>query len=439
MSREPVWLRGELVGSRLAEGEPLPEAIRWIDLDEAMRAEGGSLQPGRPAIPPRLVGTLGRWRLAGLRPLVATCARPVDVEPEAARIAALEIDILTGGTLDAIRILPPGPMDEAADAGARADAPADRDSAATPRLDRSLFPRIHAALLGLAVGDCLGAPVENWPQEKILRIHGPFRDFVSGRGWGPGHPTRETTLALLWFRELASARTVHRPDDRDRLAQALGRWALGRPRDFGHLTRGVLRAYLDSPPVPASRTIWEKAGRKPEFNGALSRAAAIGAALPHDPDRRCASAIAASGMTHPAPVALACAVALADGVAAALASQDPLEAALAGAWHDATAAALEEVRSGWQPGGSDWNSHERSHPLKTIQAAFWACRREAGFEEALLDLIHRGGDADTHGAAAGALLGALHGADAIPERWRSALRVRELIEHLVSRYRGALE
>lgn len=431
MSRDTGWLRGALISSRLAEDEPLPDAVRWIDLDDALRDAGGRLEPGRVSVPPKLAGTLWRWRLVGLRPLVATCTRAPDSEPDAAISAALEIDLLTGGTLDAIRIQPPGPMDEVA--GAERDAP----PAESIRVDPALADRIHGALLGLAVGDSLGAPVENWPAEKISRVHGPFRDFVSGRGWGPGHPTRETTLALLWFREFASGRTVHRPDDRDRLAQTLGRWVLGRPRDFGHLTRGVLQAYLDAPPIPASRAIWEKAERKPEFNGALSRAAAIGGALPLDADLRLASALASSSMTHPAPVALACAVALADGVAAAIRGEDPLDAALAGTWHEATIAALEEVRGGWRPGGEEWNSHERSHPLKTLKAAFWAARQCGGFEVTLLDLVHSGGDADTHAAAAGALLGAIEGAAAIPERWLERLRMRDLIESLVARYRRA--
>jgi ADP-ribosyl-[dinitrogen reductase] hydrolase len=168
----------------------------------------------------------------------------------------------------------------------------------------------------------------------------------------------------------------------------------------------------------------------------MSRAAAVGIALAQEQDLRWASTIVASAMTHPAPVCIAAALAVAEGLAAAVQGEDPLEAARAVVWEDRTAESLEMVERGWVPGGSAWSSHGRSHPLKTLRAAFWAARQRGGFEEVLLDLVHRGGDADTHGAIAGALLGARDGPGAIPDRWLGGLVVRGLIEFLVRRCRS---
>jgi len=39
----------------------------------------------------------------------------------------------------------------------------------------------------------------------------------------------------------------------------------------------------------------------------------------------------------------------------------------------------------------------------------------------VVDTVMCGGDTDTNGAICGALLGAVHGAAAIPERWRTAV------------------
>jgi ADP-ribosyl-[dinitrogen reductase] hydrolase len=50
------------------------------------------------------------------------------------------------------------------------------------------------------------------------------------------------------------------------------------------------------------------------------------------------------------------------------------------------------------------------------------------FEEALIDVINMGGDADSAGAILGALAGAHYGIDAIPERWLTKLQNREGIE-----------
>jgi ADP-ribosyl-[dinitrogen reductase] hydrolase len=43
------------------------------------------------------------------------------------------------------------------------------------------------------------------------------------------------------------------------------------------------------------------------------------------------------------------------------------------------------------------------------------------FEDCLVDVVNRGGDADTTGAIAGMLAGALYGPQAIPKRWLKAL------------------
>ena len=51
-------------------------------------------------------------------------------------------------------------------------------------------------------------------------------------------------------------------------------------------------------------------------------------------------------------------------------------------------------------------------------------------EDCLIDVVNRGGDADTTGAIAGMLAGACYGPEAIPARWRKALDagVRETVE-----------
>jgi hypothetical protein len=51
-----------------------------------------------------------------------------------------------------------------------------------------------------------------------------------------------------------------------------------------------------------------------------------------------------------------------------------------------------------------------------------------GFEEGLRYVVGLGGDTDTNAAVAGALLGAAHGAGAIPVAWRLRLADAEAIE-----------
>jgi ADP-ribosylglycohydrolase len=52
-----------------------------------------------------------------------------------------------------------------------------------------------------------------------------------------------------------------------------------------------------------------------------------------------------------------------------------------------------------------------------FRLAFWELLHAPTFEAGLIDVVNRGGDADTNGAVAGALLGAAHTFLAIPTRW----------------------
>ncbi|MFP4684136.1 MAG: ADP-ribosylglycohydrolase family protein, partial [Ectothiorhodospira sp.] len=67
--------------------------------------------------------------------------------------------------------------------------------------------------------------------------------------------------------------------------------------------------------------------------------------------------------------------------------------------------------------------------VHTLRAVFQAVFDTDGFEDCLVDVVNRGGDADTTGAIAGMIAGALHGTSGIPVRWRNALedRVRQEI------------
>ncbi len=61
--------------------------------------------------------------------------------------------------------------------------------------------RARSVLLGLAVGDALGGPLEFLSATEIrTRFDGPLTDYIGG-GWlslEPGHSTDDTGLARLW-------------------------------------------------------------------------------------------------------------------------------------------------------------------------------------------------------------------------------------------------
>ena len=62
------------------------------------------------------------------------------------------------------------------------------------------------------------------------------------------------------------------------------------------------------------------------------------------------------------------------------------------------------------------------YTVKTLGAGLWALRQLPGFEETLAPIINAGGDTDTNGAVAGAVLGARLGSVGIPSRGRDGVR-----------------
>ena len=56
-----------------------------------------------------------------------------------------------------------------------------------------------------------------------------------------------------------------------------------------------------------------------------------------------------------------------------------------------------------------------------LQNTFYELLNTEGFEQSMTNIISRGGDTDTNGAIAGALLGAIYGFDAIPSDWSEAV------------------
>ena len=58
----------------------------------------------------------------------------------------------------------------------------------------------------------------------------------------------------------------------------------------------------------------------------------------------------------------------------------------------------------------------------TLESAVWGLLTTDSFEDAVVQVVNLGNDADTAGAVVGALAGAAYGLAAIPIRWRESLR-----------------
>jgi ADP-ribosyl-[dinitrogen reductase] hydrolase len=64
----------------------------------------------------------------------------------------------------------------------------------------------------------------------------------------------------------------------------------------------------------------------------------------------------------------------------------------------------------------------------TLEAALWAVANTTSFEEAVVQAVNLGDDADTVGAVTGQFAGAIYGLGGIPMRWLEQLAWRDELE-----------
>lgn len=337
--------------------------------------------------------------------------------------------------------------------------------------------RCRGLMVGLAVGNLLGIPYEGWPREEI-RLAWPEGacDIEAKAGYPDDDDLAQAVI-------LAAACHGAEALDADDLARRFWVWGEENGLGMGHATRTTLARYGGSPPrcygsrdlhvrrsqaarepvglpaLKASRAAWEDAGGKAAGNGAVMRCAPLAIRWRHDDAALVSNTIVSAAVTHwdarcvwsSVFVNLAIVSLLREppddalrlveraeraretlGDALAPFGVDaPVPAAVTKALDVADVTAPEEIGlDGWGMG----------YTLKAMQVALWCVRRAADFEEALIAVVNAGGDTDTNGAVAGAVLGARFGLDAIPRRWRdrvATLRAgREAMEVWADRLMG---
>ena len=283
--------------------------------------------------------------------------------------------------------------------------------------------RALGALFGQATGDALGTTVEFCQPQEAARELLPGPLLVVGGGTFrvlPGQITDDTELALALARSLAR-RGRYDPDD---VANAYVRWFWSDPIDCGG-TIGRAFGLPEGRPVRATQ-VRARATGSSQANGALMRIAPLavfGWCL--DRDALADLARADAKLSHPNPVCLAANVLFTRLVASAiqtgLSPAALVEDVVAWARDRADcAAALDIVQAGRGAPPADYYS-QMGWVRIALQNAVFQLLHAADVREGVEDTVRQGGDADTNGAIAGALLGAVHGAEAIPDQWRAAV------------------
>ncbi|CAN0408548.1 unnamed protein product, partial [Phaeothamnion confervicola] len=198
--------------------------------------------------------------------------------------------------------------------------------------------------------------------------------------------------------------------DRDAVWRAYHAWADSSPFDIGMTTSAAL-VYQEPPP----------AGRHSDSqaNGALMRCSPLALAGWRNVEQMLDWSDQDASLTHSNPVCLAANRAYLRALARGLAGGEPqemYEAAVAGS--EGPVQTILEAAHSEPP--QDFMSH-MGWVLIALQNAFYRLLHSKSLRDGVIDTVRAGGDTDTNGCIAGALLGAYHGVGAIPPLWRRAV------------------
>ena len=342
------------------------------------------------------------------------------------------------------------------------------DTVRLPRIpqDSRVQSRYRGCLLGGAVGDALGAPIEFMSGAQILRAFGPggIQEFVPAFG-KLGAITDDTQMTLFTAEGLMRAmvrsqlkgicdpagvmafaylRWLHTQGGKHFLQEGrLNGWLIGQPELFARRAPGL--TCLSA--LASMRSGSDAAINTSKGCGAVMRVAPVGmyfaslcegrtnGALDHEAFD---FAVKAAAITHGHPTGQ-----LASGVFALiilkLLQGEPLLAAvevtrvalMRKPEHEETLGAIDAAleAAANRPNspavletlGGGWVAEE------ALAIALYCALGSDDLRSGVQLAVNHGGDSDSTGSMAGQLLGAIHGVESIPASWLAPLELRDVI------------
>ncbi len=291
-------------------------------------------------------------------------------------------------------------------------------------MDR-LYTNLRGMLVGLAVGDALGAPVE------FMQV-GEFEPVTGYREGGPhnlpaGYWTDDTSMALCSGVSLCLHGGFNPQDQMERFTRWFRQGYLsstGRCFDIGHRTRAAVKRFERTGEPFAGEESFDSAG-----NGALMRLAPVAAFYHADASKATEIAREHSRLTH-ADIRCIEANELLAWILCSLSrgmEKEELFNGIAAFADRVTDAEMMLLAQGTFLRLEPPLIKGSGYVVQSLEAALWAFSRSSSFEEGALLAVNLGDDADTTGAIYGQIAGAFYGHDGIPQVWRDGLYQHERI------------
>lgn len=295
---------------------------------------------------------------------------------------------------------------------------------------KDLRAHFRGCLLGLAVGDALGGPLEFMDAKAIEKKHGRVTEMIGG-GWlhlKAGDYTDDTQMALCIAESLLDLQEFNA----DGIAARFVAWLNSSPPDVGNHTSQVLSKIAGGQDWKTATTSVQRISPQSAGNGSLMRCAPLALWAFDDAPKRIEYSRVGSEITH-AHQECQWSCALANAFIFHLMSCGVRDVALDRALNECLDApghlrkrvqlAAGKMKAELKPTG---------YVLDTLDCAIWSFMNSESFEDAVVTAVNLGGDADTTGAVCGAFAGAFYGEREIPARWLDVLQNRDHIANLAT-------
>lgn len=289
--------------------------------------------------------------------------------------------------------------------------------------------KMLGCLYGQAIGDALGLGSEFMDKDEVrknysagLNLYDQIIQDAHRCRWNKGAWTDDTDMMLCILSAFEDGKfNVHK------VAQNFKDWFNDIPMGIGGHTFKVLcmRDYVEQSEM-CSKLWWDLSRHQSAANGALMRTSVIGLA----PDNIEKQAVDICKLTHYDSRCIG------SCVIASLIIHNMVRNNYELTYDEIKAIAkdyderiMEWVELAYQNAEISTldldEQHSIGYTLRTLSAALWCYWHAKSFKEGLLAIVNEGGDADTNGAIACAIMGAKFGYNSIPEYYIENLHNEE--------------
>jgi ADP-ribosylglycohydrolase len=239
--------------------------------------------------------------------------------------------------------------------------------------------------------------------------------------------TDDTCMMLAIGQSLINNRGLNIMD----ITQRFYRWMVEDGRGIGLQTQEVLTRYGNQKGdiLSISKAFWEEKHQSPAGNGGVMRTAPVGLFFHQNPFALREAAIKICQITHWDPRCTESCVAVSSAIADLLHDHFELNSILTLLTSRELKLSLEEASS-TPINKMILDGRDQGYTILTTKVAFAALIQAPDFKTGMLEVLRRGGDADTNGIVAGALLGAKFGMRGIPEKWLVHFKQRSEIDRI---------